>query len=242
MAIIYNCSQPTRGVVNDGLIFYIHPSLKDSYSGYGNDIYDLVDGQQCTMNGSMIVDQKNECFVFDGSNDWIDTNRQYIDDGTYSLSSSTDDYTLEAWIYVETSQGTTTNADSIIGSQGSYGVGMQVGINGSVPRVNHGARSTSNFYSGNLSYNTWYHVLWAHDTGVSSIVYINGVSNTTSSNSDYTINSSSSNWGNMTIGNSSSRISGYFDGKMGPIRMYNRALNATEVLRNFNASAARYGY
>lgn len=240
MAQRYGVSDPLRGVASDGLIFYIHPQLKQCWDGNVNSpIIDLVDGQKCTPT-DMATDT-NGYFVFNGTSSMINTNRQYIDDGAYSLSSTTDDYTLEAWIYVETSQGTTTNADSIIGSQGSYGVGMQVGINGTVPRINHGARSTSNFYSSNLTYNSWYHIVWSHDTGVGSTVYHNGVSDTTSSGSSYQISSTSANWGNMTIGNSSNRVSGYYDGKMGPIRMYNRAITSEEVTRNFNASRAKFG-
>jgi hypothetical protein len=238
MGIHYNGKDPLMSIVSDGLIFYVHPALKASYSGFGNDVYDLVDGHLCTMRGTN-MHVAGETFVFNGSDDYIDLNRTYIDDGTYTLSSSTDDYTLEAWIYVETSQGTTTNADSIIGSQSDYGVGMQVGTSSSLPRVNHGARNTSNFYSSTLVYSTWYHVLWAHDHGDASKVYINGVLDTTSSGSSYDIASTS--WSDMSIGHSGSRVSGYFDGKMGPIRVYNRALTATEVLRNFNASKARYG-
>ena len=33
----------------------------------------------------------------------------------------------------------------------------------------------------------------------------------------------------------------YFDGKMGPVRSYNRALSATEVLQNYNATKGRFG-
>jgi len=238
MGIHYNVKDPLKGIVSDGLVFYIHPAIKASYPGFGADVYDLVDGHTCTMRGSN-MHVEGETFVFNGSDDYIDTNRTYINDGTYSLDYSTDDYTLEAWIYVETSQGTTTDADSIIGSQSSYGVGMQVGVNSGLPRVNHGARSTSNFYSSNLAYNSWYHILWSHDHGVTSKVYINGSLDTTSSGSSYKM--SGSTFSDMSIGWSGSRVSGYYDGKMGPVRMYNRGLTADEALRNFNASKARYG-
>lgn len=236
----YGARDPLSGVVSDGLVFYIHPQIKKCWDGNTNsNIIDLVAGQTCTP--TAITADDNGYFVFNGTSSMINTNRQYIDDTSPSLSSSTDDYTLEAWIYVETSQGTTTDADSIIGSQGSYGVGMQVGINGSVPRVNFGARNTSNFYSGNLTYNAWYHICWSHDTGVGSTVYHNGVNNTGSSGGSYQISGTSADWGNMTIGNSSSRVTGFYDGKMGPIRMYNKALSAAEVTQNFNASKAKFG-
>ena len=72
-------------------------------------------------------------------------------------------------------------------------------------------------------------------------MYHNGASDTTASGSSYDIASSSANWGNMTIGNSSSRVTGYYDGWMGAVRVYNRALTGAEVLLNYNADKARYG-
>jgi hypothetical protein len=238
MAIIYNTSDPLSGIVSDGLIFYIHPALRQSYPKGGNVVYDLVDGQACTMNGTDIhVD--GETFVFNGTDDWIDTNRVYIDDGTYSLSSANDDYTLEAWIYVETSSGTTTSADSIVGGQGNVGVGMQVGVSNGNPRINYAARSTSNFYSSEQSYNTWLHVVFAHQHGSFTRTFINGVLDVASSSTSYGINSGT--YGNMTIGYSAPRVPNFFDGKMGPIRIYNKGLSDAEVLQNFNASKKRYG-
>lgn len=233
MSIGYGCSDPLKGVASDGLIFYLHPVLSTRSGGF----VDLVDGQFCTANGGVTV--HDETFDFDGTTGWIDTNRVYIDDGTYTLSSSTDKYTLEAWVKVRSSQGGTTDADSIIGSQGSVGVGMQMGINTGLPRVNFGARSTSNFYGSNLAYNTWYHIVWAHDHGVTTTVYVNGVVDITSVATSYAINAGT--WGNMTIGNSSARVTGFLDGQLGPIRIYNRGLTQAEVTQNFNATRARYG-
>lgn len=233
----YGSRDPLASIVSDGLIFYIHPQLKASSAG-GNDIYDLVNSQYCT--GTNVTYDTNHNFVFNGSTSLIDTNTSYIDvGGDYTLSSSVSDYTLEAWIYVESSQGTTTTADSIIGSTSSVGVGMQVGSSGGLPRINFGARSTSNFYGSTFSYNTWNHVVWAHNYGVGSTVYMNGSVDVTASGGSYNISGSS--WGNITIGNSSGRVTGYYDGKMGPIRMYNRALNSSEVTTNFAASRAKYG-
>jgi len=235
----YGARDPLTGIVSDGLIFYIHPQIKKCWDGNTNsNIIDLVAGQSCTP--TAITTDDNGYFVFNGTSSKIDTNNTYIDNGTsYTLSSSDDDYTLEAWIYVETSQGTTTNADSIIGSTSSVGVGMQVGISSSVPKINYAARSTSNFYSSSLAYNAWYHVVFAHQHSSFTSTYINGAVDVNSSSTSYGINAGT--YGNMTIGNSSSRVTGFYDGKMGPIRIYNKGLSAAEVTQNFNASRAKFG-
>jgi hypothetical protein len=239
MSLNYGPRDPLRGgITTDGLIFYIHPQLKQCWNGSDNYMLDLISNNVCTVTD--VTADTNGNFIFNGTTSIIDTNNTYIDNGTpYTLSSSTSDYTLEAWIYVETSQGSTTDADSIIGSTGSVGVGMQVGISGSSPRINFGARSTSNFYGSTFSYNQWYHVVWSHDYGNISTVYMNGVQDLTSSGGSYNIISGT--YGNITIGNSSNRVTGFYDGKMGPIRMYNRAITQTEVTQNFNSSKAKYG-
>lgn len=238
MAQHYGARDPLTGIVSDGLVFYIHPQIKKSWNSANDTIVkDLVSGQICTATD--ITADDNGYFVFNGTTSKIDTNRTYIDDTSPSISSTNDDYTLEAWIYVETSQGTTTNADSIIGSTSSVGVGMQVGIASSLPKINYGARSTSNFYSSSLAYNTWYHVVFAHQHSSFTSTYINGAVDINSSSTSYGINAGT--YGNMTIGNSSSRVTGFYDGKMGPIRIYNKGLSAAEVTQNFNASKAKFG-
>jgi hypothetical protein len=70
---------------------------------------------------------------------------------------------------------------------------------------------------------------------------MNGGQDVTSSGASYQISGTSSDWGTIGIGYSNPRVPYYFDGKMGPIRMYNRAITSTEVAKNFNASKARYG-
>jgi len=239
MAQHYGARDPLSGIVSDGLIFYIHPQIKKCWDGNTNsNIIDLVAGQTCTP--TAITADDNGYFVFNGTSSMIDTNNTYIDNGTsYTLSSTDDDYTLEAWIYVETSQGDTTSADSIIGNTSTIGTGMQVGAG---PFINYAARSQSNFDSTRpltQGFNSWIHVVFAHQQSSFTTTYINGSQDTTSSSTSYHL--SGGPWGNMTIGHSGPRVTGYFDGKMGPIRIYNKGLSAAEVTQNFNASKAKFG-
>lgn len=225
-------------IVLDGIILRLDPGSKRCYPGSGTTVTDLVSGRTGTMSGGMTVNSAGE-FVFDGTDDKIDMGNSYIDQSEYTMSQANSHYTLEAWIYVESSQGTTTNADSIIGNTSSIGVGMQVGINGSVPRINFAARSTSNFYSSDFSYNEWVHVVYSHQQGSYTRIFLNGALDVTSSATSYNINSGS--YGNITIGNSSSRVTGFFDGKMGPLSIYNRGLTDAEMVQNFNAHKSRFG-
>lgn len=243
MAFNYGVKDATKGgIVTDSLIFYIHPFIKASYPGTGTTVTDLVGGQSVTMSGTNMGVAKGKGFSFNGTDDKMDIGSTLIDiGGDYTLSSTDDDYTLEAWIYPRSSAGTTTNADAIIGGDTAYGVGMQLGINVAAPRMNYAARSTSNFYSSDLAgYNQWYHVCFAHQQSSFTRTFINGTLDVTSSSTSYDISTAGA-LGNMEIGNATGRVSGYFDGFMGPIRIYKKGLSDAEMLQNYNASAARYG-
>jgi len=227
-------------ITTDGLIMRIDPASLRSYPGTGSSITDVASGRVGTISGVTISDGT---FDFDGVNDLIDMDNSYIDQTSNTLISGgatgQSDYTLEAWIYVRTSQGTTTSADSIIGSTTSVGVGMQVGISNGNPRINFGARSTSNFFGSVFSYNQWYHVVFCKQHNSFTRVYMNGELDVTASSTAFEI--ASGTYGDITIGNSSPRISGFFDGKMGPLSIYNKGLSEREVRKNFLAHRTRFG-
>ena len=96
---------------------------------------------------------------------------------------------------------------------------------------------------------TWYYIFVVNDRSENELkLYVNGSLNTTSSNSAY---------GSVSVGNYSNTTSIYnifnigrnrnqdsfFDGSVGQVHVYKgKALTASEVLQNYNASKSRYGY
>ena len=92
------------------------------------------------------------------------------------------------------------------------------------------------FYSSTtLSNNTWYHAIGTYNSNGSSVLYING-SNV--GNSSYSAASYSSTYTTtFTIG----EYAGYLSGNVALTRIYNRALTASEVLQNYNATRSRFG-
>lgn len=173
---------------------------------------------------------------FNGSNQWLDTGNNYT--ASDELPVGNNPYTIEAWIYVRSSQGSTTDADGIIGHGSSYGIGIQVGETGGSPRINYGARSTSNFYGNTFSYNTWFHTIWSRNSSNTKL-WENGTLVVNSNTTSYNIGSTPTN--NMQIGYCGPRVSGYFDGYIGEVRLYNFALSEDQALNNFNATRSRYG-
>ena len=234
MATHYNY---TGGIVTRDLILHLDAAKYTSYPDSGTTWYDISgNGFYATLNNGMSVQDattKGKNFGLDGANDYATVNDNLVS----LVGLGNVPYTLEAWIYVETSQGTTTSADSIVGHTSATGFGMQVGINGSVPRINYGARSTSNFYSSDFSYNAWTHVVLSRSSS-GCRTFLNG-SNDVNSAADLSLSSPSD--GALTIGYSGPRISGYFDGNIAIVRIYKTNLTDAEVAQNYNAQKSRFG-
>jgi hypothetical protein len=223
-------------IVTDGLIFAVDGSNLVSYESGSATAYSLTGSNSGTLNNGVSFSPENGgVLYFDGSDDYVEFTDNYI--GDELAISNTQDYTLEAWIKVETSSGTTTSAATIVGQTSSTGYGFQVGVSGGKPRINYGARSTSNFYSSTFEYNEWIHVTLVKLSNAGCRSFLNGELDTTFGSSLAISNPSD---GALRLGNASPRVTGYYDGAIGPVRIYNRALSDEEVAQNYLAQAGRF--
>lgn len=229
-------------IVTDGLLFCVDAGNTKSHSGSGTTWNDISGrGNTLTATSSPTFSSSNGGAIeFDGTDDLYTIDNTFIGSDQIATTEANGNYTLEAWINVHTSQGTNTNADSIIGSTTNYGVGMQVGKSNGNPRMNYGARFTSNFYGSEFSYNTWTHVCLSRIGGTSVRSYLNGNFDTSHGSQHLEIPDGQT-IGNMTIGNSSSRITGFYDGLIACIRIYNIGLSDAQVKQNYNALKGRFG-
>ena len=66
--------------------------------------------------------------------------------------------------------------------------------------------------------------------------YINGLLQNTRTSSH-----SSSTFSNLYIGSDSGTVGRYYNGRISNVQIYNRALSATEIVQNYNATKKRYG-
>ena len=89
-----------------------------------------------------------------------------------------------------------------------------------------------------LTQNVWYNLILIRESGTAWRWYLNGSlvnSNTTDSlTTDFTTP-------NTYIGDHYNTAVFHFDGDIGALRMYSRALSSTEVSQNFNATRGKYG-
>ena len=228
-------------IITDGLLLALDAGNTKSYPGSGTSWTDLSRINNASFVGAAYSSFGGGSIEFDGIDDYVDLGEKtYIGSGEIETGEPNGNYTLEAWINVRTSQGTATDADSIVGNKGNYGVGMQVGISGASPRLNYGARSTSNFNGSTFSYNTWTHVVLSRIGGTSLRSYLNGQFDTSANVSNLEVSSGQTYTG-MQIGNSSNRIDGFYDGYISIVRIYKIGLTDEQVLQNFNAIRGRYG-
>jgi hypothetical protein len=153
---------------------------------------------------------------FDGSDDWID-----VPDTSYGNV----DWTYEAWIKTTSSSGWIVGkneaSDFRIVSAKAY---LQWNTSG-------GFTSISGLT--NVNTNTWRHIVGVR-SGTIMRIYVDGALDNTGATSG------TANPGYYVIGRRGS-AEGYYFGLIDELRIYNRALSATEVANHYNSGLGQYG-
>jgi hypothetical protein len=226
-------------ISESGLVLALDVGNTKSYPGSGTTWTDLSgNGNNGTLvNGVGYSGNNLGSLSFDGVNDYVDLNKSFI--SSNEIQTTTSSYTLEAWINVRSSSGTDSNAANIIGNAGNYGVGMQVGVSNGNPRMNYGFRFTNNFYGSEFSYNTWTHICLSRINGQSVKAYLNGNLDVSFSSTELSVPSGQT-YENMRIGNGAARVTGFYDGYISGVRVYNRGLTDNEIQQNFIATRSRF--
>jgi hypothetical protein len=221
MAVGYNPS-----IVSDGLVFFLDPANKRSYSGSGTSTNSLVSGIGGTLvNGVGFTSSNNGCFIFDGND--------YIDAGNSSAFGITNNITLSVYfkynIFDKQWQSIITKGDnSFRMHRYSFTNQISFGINQAGGQDNP---TVTNFVA-----NRWYSFVATFSLPDVKL-YVNGVLDSTNTYSSFIANSSY----NLYIGENAQQPVRYFNGNIGQVQIYNRALTQQEILQNFNATRFRYG-
>ena len=216
MGIDYN-----NVIVSDGLSVYLDAANTRSYSGSGTSSNSLVGGIGATLvNGVGFTSSNNGAFTFDGSNDYIN----FGNSSAVQQSSGT----LSAWAKASSPGG---GYRGIIAKQGAYGLFYTDSVLVAYDWAADAPRSTGV----NIADNTWKNVVLTYQSGVSNgtRIYINGVSVLTTT---ITVLNQT---GNL-FGGAEANAGQYASCQISSFNIYNRALSATEVLQNYNATKGRY--
>ena len=182
------------------------------------------------INGPTYSSANGGSIVFDGIDDYIDCG------SNSSIINLTNTITVEAWINTSV-----PNSRMTIYGNGYSGGGMMFGTSANTPgglEVYYPGIYVAYSTAGILQAYVWQHVVYTRTaSGLGThAFYINAVSQTvtqTANGADAFTTSGS----NRYIGLRSGVM---FNGNIGFVRVYNKALSAAEVQQNFNASRARF--
>jgi hypothetical protein len=209
-------------IVTDGLVLYLDAANTRSYPGSGTTWTDLSrsGNNGSLINGPTFNSGNGGSIVFDGSNDYV------------SVSSSTslnEPKTIESWIYV------TSQQTAMILSRGIGNYELYTFTDGFVYTY-WGNAFNASINNPSVTLNVWNQFCFTL-SGTTETVYKNGSligSRTLNATPSY------SNTGNLDIARRNTNTL-YLNGRIPNIKIYNRALSATEILQNYNATKTRFG-
>lgn len=221
--------------VSNNLVLHYNPAMTESYSGSGATIIDLAgNGLNGTMSNLIYAESS---FTYNGTSSQISIPDSEI------LEPGTGSWTMEAWFKPTQF---TANSKTVLGKFGNGGTSSIISyalrqINGNVRAdfSNGTTAFTSDDYA--ISLNNWVQMVYVWDRTNSMLyTYSNGVLKQSRS---ITISGGIRNGTtNLYIGSyNGGEYNQYFTGQIGTVRLYKKALNATEVQNNYNSNKALYG-
>ncbi len=243
-------------IVTSGLVLALDAADRNSYPGTGATWLDLSGNNNSgsltagpTFNGA-----NGGSIQFDGTDDYIDNVGGL---SSFNFIQNTNVFSINIWFKIND----LTNSQIIMGNSitaiekgfyvqflrgytstfGEYNISCLVtnGINNNLVSV--GATDNNTVTSTN-----WINACYVINNATSGQWYFNGVAVTTSIKKDTQTVTNSKSTGNSTRtlniarGNYSSTLA-TLKGNISNVQLYNRALSATEVLQNYNATKSRFG-
>ena len=223
--------------VTNGLVLCVDAADKNSYIGSGTTWTDVSgNGNNGTLtNGPTFNSSNNGSIVFDGTDDYIS-----IPNST-TVNPNTGSFTIVAWVNSDPSNGgdgwDLWVAKRSTGTNGYY-IGAQVGTGMRFVVGNNVDSRTDTPFIG-FSYNTWIMVTAVLDLNLNTQTIIRNnfeeTASITPSGGTY------SNTANLNLGADFNGGNFQTNGRIATVRLYNRALTATEILQNYNATKSRFG-
>jgi hypothetical protein len=235
-AYAFGYGNPLRSLPS-GLVLYYDPSNTSSYPGSGTTVTSLVG---TGLNGTMTsVTYTNPYFGFNGT-----TSQISVADNA-ALEPGTGDWTVEMWIRYNIIAGRTRTYLSKANNGGNaadwgYGFRTNAGTSATYFEVGNGTTSV-NSPATSVTTGVWYQIVgvWTNIATNSIALYKNGALVGSNPHSFASIRNTVN---PLYLGNyNGNEFAQQFDGDMGIVRIYNRAVGATEVQNLFDADKAKYG-
>jgi len=244
----YNATKSNyTDLITTDLVLYLDASNFDSYTGSGTTWSDISgNNNDLTLtNGPTFNSQDGGVIVFDGTNDFAISalNQAFFQFGT-------GDYSYGLWVKLDT-QGSSSYAAVLSSGGGSETGSWQIDLY-LTNKYRHRFKNSSDtdeLSTTTLSNftNNWIYLFVVNDRSEDELkIYVNGTLNATGS---------STNYGSINVGNFSSATDvknvfnvaqnrnqdSFIDGSVGQVHVYKgKALSATEVLQNYNATKGNF--
>jgi len=221
--------------VTSNLVLYYDPSNPSSYSGSGTVINDLSGNG---LNGSMSnIIFTSPYFSYNGSSSQISVPDNAL------LEPGSGDWSIEFWVNHSVIAGSSRIliAKTDGGGAQDWGYGLRtINLGNTFMEIGNGTTSLQSSMTA-LTTNTWYQVVgvWTNVSSNSLALYVNGNLIGSISHSFTSVKNTTS---PLYIGSfNGGQFSQWLNGRMGVVRMYNKSLNVSEILQNFNADKSKYG-
>ena len=229
-------------IVEDGLFISVDAGNVKSYPSSGTVLTDLISKTAGTLvNGTAFSASKGGILEFDGTNDFVSVE--------YGSSSDFVDeqFTLRAIFKWSGGGGGSDGRNYLIqnddGGGSVYPLSLEINSRDySPPRFatwNH--TSNSNYHRNSdkeVEQDVWYDFVVTYQRATSTVIYVDGVLINTWTAVDSPMRPFSN---GFNIGTHRGRSNRWFNGSIGLAQIYNRALTASEVLQNYNATKGRFG-
>ena len=220
-------------IVTNGLVLALDAANNKSYSGSGVTWNDLSGNNNTgtLTNGPTFSGANGGYIVLDGTNDYV------INSSPTNIPVGSSSRTVQLWIYPK------NNSCPLV--QLGTGGGFQVYIvsffnsSGTLYLFTDGINSANNIsFSGTdlPTLNIWNHITFGN-SGQNWFYYLNGVSKL-SGTFGVTLNTIGQKY---IVGNRDDVYLGTANVNVSQTFVYNRALSASEILQNYNATKSRFG-
>ena len=213
-------------IVQSGLVMNLDAGFKSSYLGSGTTWYDIsgYGNNNGTLYNSPVSGTSS--ITFNGSNNYF----------TNGIAISDTMNTIDIWVKMKSTANVPIiyyGSDQFQSTQWTWGMGVYVAHSFSEGPMSY---PTSALYTESVTLNVWKNFTMVRNDNGSVKLYKNGVLVGTKAGS-----------GTTSVRVSTDRLyiakagSSYGNFDMGSVKIYNRALSASEVLQNFNALKSRFG-
>jgi len=226
MGVAYN-----PAIVSNGLVLCLDAANTKSYPGSGTTWTDLSGqgntGTLVNMDGTNLNSANGGSLTFDGSNEYVSCGNPS------SLNFGTGNFTLS---FITYRTGTGFQGGSYVGKGNGTSIGFDFRDYAFFLYGTSGLIASSSF---SATLDVWEHHTFVYDSSSSVKIYKNGaLSSTLSISNVSSINTTDPFRIGLSVAGGPTR---YFIGRIPSVQVYNRALTASEVQQNFNATRGRYG-